>query len=106
MFDTALGADNIDRFADFDSSDDRIYLDNSIFTKLGSGSLSSPDRISSSWFETSNGGRADDSNDYIVYNRETGVLSYDADGNGSGAPVQFAQVTPGTYVSASDFFVI
>ena len=106
VFDTALGANNVDRFADFDSSDDRIYLDNAIFTKLGSGSLSSPNRISSSWFEKGNGGMADDSNDFITYDQPSGRLFYDADGNGAGAPVQFAQVTPGTYVSASDFFVI
>lgn len=106
VFDTLLGSGNVDTITDFSSRDDRIYLDNSIFTKLGSGSLSSPDRISSSWFEKGNGGRANDSNDYIVYDQASGVLSYDADGNGAGAPVQFAQMNPGTYLSSSDFFVI
>ena len=106
VFDTAIGGGDVDRLIDYSSRDDRIYLDNSIFTKLGSGSLSDPDRISSGWFETSNGGRADDSNDYILYNQATGVLSYDADGNGAGAAVQFGQLNPGTYLSYADFFVI
>lgn len=103
VFDTRLGSDNVDTITDFDTRYDYVYLDNAIFTKLGAGSLSSPDRISSSWFET---GKADDSNDYILYDKATGVVSYDADGNGSGAAVPFLHLTPGTALSYADFFVV
>jgi hypothetical protein len=42
------------------------------------------------------GPKAGDANDYIVYDKGTGVVSYDADGNGRGAAVAFAKVKPGT----------
>jgi len=51
-----------------------------------------------------------DASDRIVYNTTTGVLFYDADGSGSGAAVQLAQL--GTTAShpasltATDFFVL
>jgi Ca2+-binding RTX toxin-like protein len=106
VFDTALGTGNVDTITDFDTRYDYIYLDNAIFTKLGAGSLSSPDRISSSWFEAGSSPKADDSNDYIIYNKTTGVISYDADGNGSGAAIPFAQLAPGTVISYADFFVV
>jgi Ca2+-binding RTX toxin-like protein len=106
VFDTRLGSDNIDTITDFSTKDDYIWLDNSIFTKLGSGSTSSPKRLSSSWFEAGDGVKADDSNDYILYDTHTGALYYDADGNGSGAAVQFATLSPGLALSYSDIYVI
>ncbi|MDD2950189.1 MAG: hypothetical protein PHU29_05325, partial [Sulfuricurvum sp.] len=41
-------------------------------------------------FVANSTGTAGDSNDYILYNTTTGVLSYDADGAASGAAVEFA----------------
>lgn len=106
VFDTALGAGNVDTITDFDTRYDYIYLDNAIFTKLGAGSLSTPDRISSSWFESGAGVKADDSNDYILHDKTTGIVSYDADGNGSGAAIPFLHITPGAVISYADFFVV
>jgi Ca2+-binding RTX toxin-like protein len=106
VFDTKLGSGNIDKITDFDVTTDYIYLDNAIFTNLGSGSYSSPKRLYGSWFEDGAGVRADDSNDYILYDSATGALSYDADGRYSGAPVQFAQLTPGLDLTHWDFFVV
>ena len=50
--------------------------------------------------------KADDSNDHILYDTGSGTLSYDADGNGSLAPVQIAQLSPGLDLSHWDFFVV
>ena len=46
-----------------------------------------------------NGTKSLDSNDYMIYNKTTGALSYDADGNGAGAAKQFATLwdTPTTH---------
>jgi Ca2+-binding RTX toxin-like protein len=47
-----------------------------------------------------------DANDNIVYNAANGALLYDADGNGAGAAVQFAQVTAGLALTAADFLIV
>ncbi len=75
---------------------DRICLDNAIFTKLGAAG-----GLKAAFFQA---GRADDRDDFILYDRSTGALFYDADGNGSGAAVRFAVV--GSTLSVSDFLVI
>ncbi|WP_198599123.1 hypothetical protein, partial [Escherichia coli] len=79
---------------------DRIHLDNAIFTKLVSGTGSKPAQLKKEFFVF--GSRAQDKNDYIVFNKKTGVLSYDADGSGSKAAVEFAQVTKGLALTHKD----
>ena len=51
------------------------------------------------------GKNAKDANDHIVYDKATGALYYDADGNGSAAAIQFAQLKAGAALSAADFFI-
>lgn len=105
VFDTPLDG-SIDRITDFSLVDDYIYLDNAIFTKLGSGSWTSPKRLTDGFMEDRADVKADDFNDYILYDRTTGFLSYDADGNGPGAPLAFAQLSTGLNLSHSDFYVV
>ncbi|MGD9971052.1 MAG: hypothetical protein AB7S65_11425 [Sulfuricurvum sp.] len=52
--------------------------------------------------------RVQDSNDYIVYNSDTGVFGYDADGSGSGAAIQIAVLGTTTHptLTNTDFVVI
>ena len=52
------------------------------------------------------GAAAADASDRIIYNNLTGQLFYDADGNGAGAAVLFANLSPGLTLTASDFQVI
>ncbi|HYI47238.1 MAG TPA: hypothetical protein VEX35_02125, partial [Allosphingosinicella sp.] len=52
------------------------------------------------------GSAAGDADDRIIYNGATGQLYFDADGNGAGAAVQFATLSPGLALTGSDFFVI
>ncbi len=51
------------------------------------------------------GKTAQDADDRLVYDKASGALYYDADGNGSGAAVQFAQFKAGTALSAECFFI-
>jgi Ca2+-binding RTX toxin-like protein len=100
VFDTALSASgNVDRLADFSVLDDTIQLDNAIFTKLVTAGA-----LNSAYLRI--GSAALDANDYLVYNNVTGALSYDADGSGSAAAIQFAVLPVGLSLTSADFFVI
>jgi Ca2+-binding RTX toxin-like protein len=98
LFDTALGAGNVDRLLDFQSATDKIALDDAVFTGLGLGTLAAGAFVT--------GAAAGDGNDRIIYNSTTGALLFDADGTGGGAAVQFAQLGAGTILVASDFTII
>jgi len=51
------------------------------------------------------GAEAHDANDRIIYNRATGALYYDPDGDGAAAQVQFAQMARGLGLKSTDFLV-
>jgi parallel beta-helix repeat protein len=110
VFNTKLGTATTDRRVNFDTitdyrvRDDSMWLDNAIFRKLGPGSSVRPKKLQADFFEV--GSRADDVNDYIVYNKRTGIVSYDADGSGGGRAVEFAQVKKGLSLTHNDFFVV
>ena len=101
VFNTPLGAGNVDIISDFRAVDDTIQLENAIFTKFWpTGALST------SYFKASATGAPGDSNDYICYNTATGALYYDADGNGAGLAVQFATLTGAPTITYADFVII
>jgi Ca2+-binding RTX toxin-like protein len=99
VFDTSLGASNIDKIMDFSVADDTIRLDNAVFTKFGSTGT-----MSSSAFYV--GAAAHDSTDRIIYNSDTGALSYDPDGTGSAAAVQFAELSTKLALTNLDFLIV
>ena len=82
---------NVDTISDFRRVDDSFQLDNAIFKKLGSGSLSKPGKLNKDFLAF--GSKAKDKNDYLVYDKAKGALYYDADDSGNGAAVKFAQIT-------------
>ncbi|MBZ9850000.1 calcium-binding protein [Mesorhizobium sp. CA14] len=98
VFNTALGKYNIDRIADFDVSRDKINLDHGIFAGLQKGALAAGD------FHI--GRSAHDASDHIIYNSATGALSFDSDGAGGHAQVQFASLSPHLHLSENSFLVI
>ncbi len=99
LFDSPLSSTtNVDRIADFSVIDDTIVLDQSIFDALSPGSLGS------SQFHA--GTAAQDAEDRIIHDNATGRLYYDADGNGAGAQVLFAQVAAGTVLTSADFLIL
>ena len=50
--------------------------------------------------------KAKDENDTIIYNKKKGILTYNSDGSGSKAAVEFAQVKKGLALSYKDFFIV
>jgi Ca2+-binding RTX toxin-like protein len=105
VFDTKLNKrSNVDKITDFRYQDDSIYLENRIFTKLGSGSFSKPKKFKADMFTS--GTKAKDAEDRIVYDKKTGNLYYDQDGTGSKAQVKIATLTNKATLKYSDFFVI
>lgn len=97
-FDSPLDAlTNVDRIIDFSVADDTIVLDQTIFSALATGSLSS------SAFRV--GTAAADADDRIIYDGTTGRLYYDADGNGTGLKVLFATITAGLPLSNLDIVI-
>jgi Ca2+-binding RTX toxin-like protein len=106
VFDTKPNkSTNKDHIVDFGNLFDSIWLDNKVFTKLGKkGSEKSPAAIKKSFFASE---KAKDKDDYIVYSKKKGTISYDADGSGSKyKAIEFARVKKGTTVTHSDFYVI
>ena len=101
VFDTAPNSvTNRDTISDFNAAADKISLSRSIFT-----SLTPTLALDPTMFVV--GTRALDANDYIIYNSANGLLSYDADGNGAGAAIQFALLTtPTGTLTASQIFVV
>ena len=99
LFDTALGASNIDIISDFNAIQDRIQLDDAIFT-----GLTSP--FTAAQFALNSTGLAQDATDRIIYRSTTGGLYYDSDGIGGAAAVQFATVAANLAVTFTDFIVV
>lgn len=100
-FNTALNATaNVDTISDFVATDDRIQLENSIFT-----AFTVTGALNSGAFNT--GSASTQADDRIIYNTITGALLYDVDGLGGTTAVQFATLSGAPAgVSAADFFVI
>ena len=87
-FDTPLGPNNIDTVTDFNPFfADLFVLDRDVFTELPFAGTLAP-------FRFDDDGVADSAFDRIIYDTGTGALSYDADGTGAIAQVQFAAAGP------------
>jgi Ca2+-binding RTX toxin-like protein len=102
-FTTRPGTSNTDKITDFHNAagdNDTIQLSHTAFSSLGA-----KGHLQAGYFHA--GTAAHDANDHVIYDRSTGKLYYDDDGNGAHAQVCFATLTnhPAN-VSAADFVVI
>ncbi len=100
VFNTTLGAGNIDRITDFSATDDTVYLDDAFFAGLIGGALAAGAFVSNLT------GVAGDIFQRILHDFDSGALFFDADGSNTGAAVQFATISPNITLTAADFFVI
>ncbi len=100
VFDTRLDKKtNLDKIVDFNHRDDTIHLAKSVFSKISKKGVLSK---SAFWI----GDKAHDASDRIFYDKKTGALFYDQDGNGAKAAIQFAILPKKLSLAANDFFVM
>ncbi len=96
---------NFDTIADFKPGEDKIWLDNAIFKKLGkAGTETMPVALNKKLFKI--GKQAGDKNDYVVYDKKTGILSYDADGSGAKEAIEIAKLAKNLKLSHLDFAIV
>ena len=99
VFDNPLNAATNDpTITDFTVGTDKFQLAQSVFTALPTGALPAADFVV--------GAAATTANQHILYNSGTGALSYDADGNGADAAVQFATISKNLALTSSSFTVV
>ena len=100
VFDTKLSKGNADHIVDFQHDVDTLVLDSDLFGALGPAFTAGELRQNLT-------GQAQDANDKIIYETDTGKLFYDADGNGDGASVLFARLEPNlSNLSHTDFEIV
>lgn len=106
VFDTKPNkSSNLDKILDFKVKDDSIWLDNAVFTKLGTkGTEAKPVPLLKDVFVV--GSKAKDKNDYVVYDKAKGILFYDPDGSGKSKAVEIANLSKKLAMTHKDFFVI
>jgi Ca2+-binding RTX toxin-like protein len=94
-----------DTILDFKPRDDAIFLENAVFKALGAGgSIEQPFQMKAKAFWK--GSAAHDASDRIIYDPQTGILSYDRDGTGVASAIEIAALTRNLKITAKDFFVI
>jgi Ca2+-binding RTX toxin-like protein len=93
-FTSVLGTGNVDTVQDF-GAEDRIGLASDLFSAVTNGGIEAGELVL--------GTAAQDADDRLLYDQATGRLFYDADANGAGAAVLFAQFSPGTALTAASF---
>lgn len=101
LFDTKPASTNVDRIQDFRPVDDTIRLERDIFTKLPAGTLAS-----TAFKDLGIAGAKVDSDDRVIYNQKTGVLSYDADGSGASKAVHIATLDNHAVLTHADILVV
>jgi Ca2+-binding RTX toxin-like protein len=95
---TAFNLTGVDTITDFTRGTDKLELHLDQYSNLAG--------FNASMLRVNATGTAQDANDYLVYNTTTKTLSYDADGNGSGAKVDIAILTGVNTLSTSDFIIV
>jgi Ca2+-binding RTX toxin-like protein len=106
VFDTRPGkAKNLDRIIDFNVADDTIRLGHGVFKTLSkTGSDAAPVALNKKFFTI--GAEAKDKNDHLIYDKRTGVLSYDRDGSGAGEAVAIVKLQKNLKLTHADFLIV
>ena len=92
------GVDTLQDFGNGPGNRDMIHLSLNAFAGIGPKGILADGRFH-------DGTSAADRSDRILYDTASGRIWYDADGSGQTRKVLFAQIIPGTALTADDFFV-
>jgi hypothetical protein len=90
--------DKVDRITDFQSGEDILAIDSEMANGV--------DLFEFKAGNFASGKRARDSNDYVLYDRSTGILRIDLDGNGSERAYKVAKLGAGTDLDVTDLIAI
>ncbi|MBX3576749.1 MAG: calcium-binding protein [Rhizobiaceae bacterium] len=99
VFKSPATAANADTIYDFNRRDDTIQVDNAVFKKIGANGT-----LKAAAFKL--GKVASDADDRIIYDRATGKVFYDADGDGAQKQVHLATLANKVAINHLDFQVI
>lgn len=104
IFVLALAASSAerDKVRDFTVGQDKFEISRSVFTAI---SDAVPGALSPSMF-MANGVQAANADQHFIYQRATGNLWYDPDGNGAAAQVHIAVLSTAPTLTAADFIVV
>lgn len=102
---------NFDTITDFSVADDSLWFDRAVFGLTGTGPVTSISgfdiqAIDASEFQAGETATAGTADVRLIYETDTGILWYDADGNLSGKAVKLAQLGAGFDLTAADVFVV
>jgi Ca2+-binding RTX toxin-like protein len=90
---------SVGTITDFNVREDKIHLQNKLFSKLGK-----PGGLNPEFFAI--GSKAQDRNDHVIYDKNTGSLYYDPDGLGGRAGILFAKLKGNPIMDEHNFHII
>jgi serralysin len=99
VFNAGLSPSNVDRIADFSVVSDTIMVENAVMPGLGA-------VMTAAKFWKSTTGLAHDGDDRLIYETDTGRLTYDSNGSAAGGAIHIATLNPGLALTHTDFVVI
>jgi serralysin len=100
LFNAAIdGTKNVDTITDFRPGEDKLYLNAAVFSALDSAKLTQS-------LVSGTGITPSSSAQHLLYDTATGILSYDADGNGSTAAIRFAKLSGAPKLTAGDIQIV
>jgi Ca2+-binding RTX toxin-like protein len=108
VYDSSSGSSDIDTIKDFMTGTDKIVLSAKVFSKFTGSSAGTPIAAGNLVVGAGSTAVAKDNDDYLIYDTASDLLSFDADGSGTGAPVAFVKIElTGTGAPAfGDFFAV
>jgi Ca2+-binding RTX toxin-like protein len=99
VFNAALNSGNRDIITDFNHVNDAFRLENAVMKTIGG-----PGALSPAFFRA--GAAALDANDHIIYNKASGYVDYDSNGNAAGGVTHLFLLTNKPVDIASNDFVV